>query len=51
MNEYFGDLCMDGDYVEFVLFEIGFEVKVLEISEWYVWNLLSILKKIVIGFD
>ena len=51
LNEYFGDLCTDGDYVEPALLEIGPEVKVPEISERYVWNSLSTLKKTATGPD
>ena len=32
LNEFFGELCTDGDYVEPVLLEIGPEVDVPEIS-------------------
>ncbi|PFX20102.1 Lachesin [Stylophora pistillata] len=51
LNEYFGDLCTDGDSVEPALLEIGPEVKVPEISERYVWNSLSTLKKTATGPD
>ena len=38
LNEVFGELCTDSDYVEPTLLEISPEVKVPEISERYVWN-------------
>ena len=47
----FGELCTDGDYVEPVLLEIGPEVEVPEISQRYVWNTLSSLKKTATGPD
>ena len=51
LNEFFGELCTDGDYVEPALLEIGPEVEVPEISERYVWNTLSSLKKTATGPD
>jgi len=36
LNEFFGELCTDGDCVEPALLEIGPEVEVPEISEGYV---------------
>ena len=36
LNDFFGELCTDGDYVELALLEIGLEVEVPEISERYV---------------
>ena len=33
LNEFFGELCTDDDYVELALLEIGPEVEVPEISE------------------
>ena len=44
-------MCTDGDYVEPALLEIGPEVEVPEISERYVWNTLSSLKKTATGPD
>ena len=51
LNDFFGELCTDGDYVEPALLEIGPEVEVPEISERYVWNTLSSLKKTATGPD
>ena len=51
LYEFFGELCRDGDYVEPALLEIGPEVEVPEISERYVWNTLSSLKKTATGPD
>ena len=51
MNEFFGELCRDGNYVEPAFLEIGPEVEVPEISERYVWNTLSSLKKTATGPD
>ena len=33
LNEFFSELCTDGDYIEPVLLEIGPEVEVPKISE------------------
>ena len=33
MNEFFGELCTDGDYIDPALLKIGQEVEVPEISE------------------
>ena len=51
LNEFFGELCTDRDYVEPALVEIGPEVEAPEISERYVWNTLSSLKKTATGPD
>ena len=52
LNEFFGELCTDSDhYVEPELVEIGPEVEAPEISERYVWNTLSSLKKTATGPD
>ncbi|XP_044179146.1 uncharacterized protein LOC122960758 [Acropora millepora] len=51
LNDFFGELCTAGDYVEPALLEIGPEVEVPEISERYVWNTLSSLKKTATGPD
>ena len=51
LNECFGELCTDSDYVEPALVEIGSEVEAPEISERYVWNTLSSLKKTATGPD
>ena len=51
MNEFFGELCIDSDYVEPTLLEIGPEVEVPEISVRYIWNTMSSLKKTATGPD
>ncbi|XP_015763833.1 PREDICTED: uncharacterized protein LOC107342835 [Acropora digitifera] len=51
LNEFFGELCTDSDYVEPALVEIGNEVVAPEISERYVWKTLSSLKKTATGPD
>ena len=51
MNEFFCELCTDSDYVEPTLLDIGPEVEVQEISERYVRNTLSSLKKTATGPD
>ena len=51
LNEFFGELCTDSEYVEPESVEIGHEVEAPEISERYVWNTLSSLKKTATGRD
>ena len=51
LNDFFGELCTDGDYVEPALLEIGPEVEAPEIGERYVCNTLSSLKKPATGPD
>ena len=45
LNNYFGDLCFDSDYIEPNLMEIRENCEVPEISERQVWNVLKGLKK------
>ena len=51
LNNYFGDLCFDTDYIEPNLMEIRENCEVPEISERQVWNILRELKKTATGPD
>ena len=51
LNEFFGELCKDDDHLEPALLKIDPEVEVPEISERYVWNTLSSLRKTATGPD